>query len=252
MFKLLLPLILFPLICTAQDSSFHKAMASYKSKNYTEAIQLFDKALAEHPDQPEILFNLGLAWKNADNEAMAIGLWRKALAIDPYFSKAKEALTFVQKITPQHNSAWENYRANFLKIFPFNLSLALLSLFIALFGFSLINYLGQRKKARDDEFSDPPSLPIKTIGLGLLLILILTISLTKALDHFEKRGTLIKPNTALLVSPDEKSLELLKVQAGLEVILRKKFNTWVQIKVPGGPAGWVKAEELLQTHGRQL
>jgi len=252
MFKLFLFVILFPIICTAQDSSFHKAMASYKAKDYPKAIELFSLALKEQPDQPEILFNLGLAWQKAENKAMPIALWRKTLTIDPSYSKAKKALDFVQRIAPARNTLWEKYRAGFLRPLPFNLILALLFISLVFLGFSLINYLGLRKKAQADEFAENPGIPLKTTLWGLVFLITLIITLSKSIDNFESRGTVINVDTSLLVSPNKDSLELSKVQAGLEVIMNKSFDNWVQIKIPGGPAGWIRNEEIFQTQGRQL
>lgn len=76
------------------------------NKEYEQAIKQFSAALTINPHDPELYYNLGLAYEGANKPKEAISMYEKTLRLDKRFSNAeirldklKEELTKTKKKT---------------------------------------------------------------------------------------------------------------------------------------------------------
>ena len=71
-------------------------MAYYARRNYEQAVELFEKAIAMNQATPEYYYELGLSYiyKEPEDCAMAVPWLRKALEINPDNPQARQGLDY--------------------------------------------------------------------------------------------------------------------------------------------------------------
>lgn len=92
---------------TAETTS-QLADSAYNKENYTEAIELYNKVLAENGRSSDVYYNLGNAWFRKGNTAQAILAYERALRIDPTNADARTNLDFVNsrlEDKPENNNS---------------------------------------------------------------------------------------------------------------------------------------------------
>lgn len=233
-------------------SVFSLGLSYYESKDFDRAIVEFDKALQQKPNNPSILTNLALAHFQKNEKGQAIAYFRRALWVDPDFGPAANGLNFLLsqlevKEIPHRIESYESFRRSFLApvspwLYP------LLGSFLFFFGgWLIIRYLSARKKALAEELSLPP---FPTVGSFFLFFFLISTSfaLLKFYDLKQTRGTIIVSQAKVLAAPDEKASSLYEIPEGLEVIVQRSQNDWLQITYPGGMTGWVPARSVYATN----
>jgi len=127
-----------------------QATQNYQKGEFQGAADLFKKALDQDPTNPSLLYNWGLSEYKLNHKGSALGAWRKALAVNPSFSRAQKAVLFAEKEIPRpafaEDSFWESYRRLFRNTSMHQL-LLVTGILISLTGFLLIRYLTARKQA---------------------------------------------------------------------------------------------------------
>jgi len=238
---------------TAQNpSGFAAGINYYESKDFDKAIVEFNKALQQKPTNPSILTNLGLAYFQKNQKGQALARFRKALWLDPDFSPAETALQFALgqlevKEIPHRIQNYESFRKTFLEPVSGWVYSILGTFLFAFGGWILIRYFAARKKSLDEDLPFPP---FPTVGLIFLIafVAVTTLSILKAVDQKTTRGTIVIQQTKVLAAPDEKSSSLYEIPEGLEVIIQRTQNDWLQVTYPGGMTGWVPAQNVFVTN----
>lgn len=238
-------------VANAKGEFFSQGTQMYVSKEYEKARDLFVKELDEDPGNPTVMTNLALTEFQLGKKALAVGLLRKALTLDSGLLTAQEALQFILpsmqiKETPRQIESYESLRSNILQRLPLSAFLLLSALTFFAAGWSLISFLGRRKKAIQEE-SAIPSLPFVSILLSILVILFTGLSGLKIYDTSVIRGTIIEDKVALQTAPGENQVSILELPGGTEVIARQIQGEWVQITYPGSITGWIKKNSILMT-----
>lgn len=231
-----------------------QATQNYQKGEFQQASDLFKKALDQDPNNPSTLYNWGLSEYKLNHKGAALGAWRKALAINPTFSRAQKAVRFAEKEIPRpafaEDSFWESYRHLFRNTSMHQL-LLITAILISLTGFLLIRYLAARKQAFAEETPLPP-FPIVLSAMGVLTTILLTLTISKMADQSDVRATVVALPATLRTLPDSQATSLADLPEGAEVILRRHENNWVQVTYPGGITGWIEQEKLLPATGKQL
>ncbi|MFM8291186.1 MAG: tetratricopeptide repeat protein, partial [Planctomycetia bacterium] len=75
-----------------QSRSMSEGIAAHAAGRHAEAVALFRRAVAEHPDDPKARLNLGVALKDTGATAEAEAAYRQALAMAPRFAAAHNNL----------------------------------------------------------------------------------------------------------------------------------------------------------------
>lgn len=233
---------------------FQKGVQSYQTKDYPEAKKSFEEALALRPTSPQVLANLGHIEYQQGNKALAIGFWRKALYQSPGLISVQKALSLgldelpVKEI-PHKIQFSEEFRSKFLIPTPFPLAMGMTALLFFLFAWFLLSYLGEQKKSQEEERPHKKSI-LPPLIFGVLWILGFVLTLLKGWDLEVPRATVLVDEVSVKAGPTEKSPELFLLYSGLEVVIKGKKDSWMQVYYPGGYTGWVEKDTLFHHAGK--
>jgi hypothetical protein len=236
-------------------SDFHAdGIAALRKGDYPAARTAFQESLKLIPDNPTSLYNLGLVEYRAGNEGLALGLWRKALALAPGFFAPSHAIEWAEAKLPRialgnEFSLWEQFRETFLITIPLQSYLFLVVLLLLLSGWLLLRYVGTRRRAMLDESPLPP---FPWVAGVFVFLWILSIAATgaKFFDMSVTRATIVSEKVPVRTSPDNDGTALFDLIEGHEVIVRESSNDWFQVTVPGGMTGWVPKESVFVSSTR--
>ena len=81
------------LILVIELSSAYGALGKHR-----EAVSVLQEGIKYHPDEPRILFNLGLSYLLDRNPELAVAMFQKAVAIEPEFSQNHRLLQYSQSV----------------------------------------------------------------------------------------------------------------------------------------------------------
>ncbi|MGZ3774189.1 MAG: tetratricopeptide repeat protein [Pseudobdellovibrionaceae bacterium] len=248
-------IFLLPLSSKAESSSaelFAEGTKSYSSKDYSKALDFFEKALDKDPYNAATITNLALTQFQLGKKSVAVGLLRKALSVEPDLTTAKAGLKFVLsqmpvKDVPHKIENYESLRTTILQPVPLITFVILSILCLFASGWILISYGGRRKKAFAEE-KPLPSFPFIGSLLGFFFIIITILLILKIYDSISIRGTIVEDQISLQTAPGDNQVTILDLYGGMEVIVLETQGEWAQIKYPGSLTGWVKKSALLMTH----
>lgn len=244
-----------PVLCQAQSATpadlFKQGTQQYLAKEYKKSQELFTQSLDKDPNNPVTITNLALAEFQLGKKALAVGLLRKALAINPELPTAQSGLKFALtqlqvKEVPHQIELYEGLRAKFLQPAPLSAYLVLSALCFFASGWVLISYGGRRKKALQEEKALPP-FPLIGLILSVCFVIFTGLVALKIYDSTVLRGTIVEEKVSLQTAPGENQVAILDLYGGLEVIAHQVQGDWVQVTYPGSLTGWIKKSALLMT-----
>lgn len=246
-------IFVLPSLGLAQSSTelFNEGTKAYLAKDYTQAETLFTQSLDKDPLNSTVLTNLALTAFQLGKKPLAVGLLRKALHYEPDLETAQQALRFSLsqmqiKEVPHKIQTYESLRTGVLQPIPLlaYLGLSALSFFAA--GWTLISYVGRRKKANEEE-RQMPGFPVIAVILSSGFILFTSLVFLKIYDSTIPRATIVDEIVSLQTAPGDNQVAITELGGGLEVIVRQTQNDWVQVNYPGSATGWIKKSSVLMT-----
>lgn len=231
------------------EALFRKGLASYQTKDYGKAKEFFSEALKKEPGNTAAMTNYALASFQTNNKGEAIAWFRRVLAIEPERSEARNGLKYAMsklevKEIPHRIETYETLRQNVLSLATARMFLALTALLILAAGWTLLGWLGQRRRAIQAQEVAPPF----TFSLGVLLTLAIAGAVLtgfKLYDQTLPRGTVIGAKIEARSAPAEDAAALFDLYDGFEVVIRETKDNWVQVTYPGGLTGWIPKDRLL-------
>lgn len=238
------------------ESHFRTGIEAYQKGDADEARAAFAQALQVSSENPNALYNLALIEQDLGRTGMAIALWRKALALNPGYQPARQALNWAtdrleRKEIPHDTEIWETFRTSALVQFSLESFLLVTVLLLFLSGWLLLGYFGKRRQARLDEKPTPkPSFSV--LLFSTLFVLFAGLSLSKTFDQQSLRATVIPKKIEVRSTPDPEGTVLFDLHEGLEVIVRDSMGEWRQVTYPGGPTGWVPKTAVFSTQDKVL
>lgn len=253
-------IVLFSLFGRAESEPksdpFAAGIQALQTKDPKMAMERFREALSQHPDDTAILTNLGIAAQEAGQKGWAIAYLREALTLGSSLRETRQALEFSLsqlqiKEIPHEIEAWEKLRENVLVGISLPGLLFMNALALLLCGLVWINYLKGRKIALENETVFPP---LRIIHWAASLVLVVSVSLVicKILDLSEVRGTIVGERVQAFSAPSKEAPGLFEIYEGLEVLVQRSQDQWLQIRYPGGPTGWVPADQVHITQSKDL
>lgn len=236
------------------ESNFQEGIAAYQKGEFKQARASFTEALQNDPDNPTLLFNLAITAQSEGQIGLALALWRKALAIQPSFPDAKNAIAWAEnqlehKEIPHNVTFWQSLRKNFLVDHTLNEFLALTAVLLAVTGWLLLRYLGLRREALLQEKPYPP-FPTVTVICGLLFFASLILTTAKAYDLSALRGTIIAKKVEARSAANESATPLFDLYEGLEVVVRQTAGDWVQVTYQSTSTGWIPRSSIFTTEDK--
>ncbi len=217
---------------------FTQALQSFKQGELAKSRDSFLQLLTAHPDDPVLLYNLGLTEMTDQHPGRALAYWRKALYLDPGFSPAVAGLTqlaqlkkfdFTPSLTEQIH--WRISLTSFL------VALWLTCLFC---GFWLIRWA----RGRREENNPIPLWPVFVSGLFSVVFLFFATQRMWR-DHYQLTGTILASSAPVYASPSVDAPALFDFKEGDEVRVHHSKEGWLQVQRGDTAAGWVKKDEVL-------
>jgi len=223
----------------APDSLFFEGNKLYEEGNYEEAIEYYDRVMAEGYESPALYYNAGNAYYRSNKLGKARLYYEKALKLDPQDEDIKANLAYLQNfLVDKFNDIpvfflkrWEQKlfsslgtnRWAIISMVTFVLTLAAFSLYL------LIKRSGVRKAGF---FS------------GLILIL---VSVMGFFISMKQRKEIISPDEAIVTTvsvnvrsaPRETGTELFILHEGAKVWMEDNAGDWREIRLSDGRKGWL-------------
>lgn len=235
------------------DSAFSDGVQKYQTKAYDKARLAFDKALEFEPDNVQALTNLALVQFQLGQKGWALALARKANFLMPNFSTPISAIKYFEKNIetreiPHNIEAFENFRSSVIA--PISITNFLVFLAICFFatGWLWLDFMAQQKNLSRSTRSIF-NMPALKIVATLAFIMATALTIVKFIDLNTSRATVVLDKVTVQSAPNQTSVQLLDLYAGLEVKIESIQNDWVQITYPGTPTGWVPKSSIFQTSG---
>jgi hypothetical protein len=252
MYSIFITLFIHLASYSATSSPFLSGIESYRAKDFEASREFFIEAYKNNPQDPDTLYNLGLAEKELGLKGYALARWRQAQFMYPLFNKAKDAERLLieelpVKVLPHSPLFSEQIRDSFLKYLPQWALNAVGSVFLFWALFSTFKYIGYRKRAFLSEIT--PQLPGISLFVAWLLVPgLLYLSYQQFQIMNQTRATIVTEKAAAYSLPDPESVQLFELFEGLEVIIKRTKDEWAQVSYPGGMTGWIKSDSYLTTN----
>jgi len=237
---------------SSPEDLFRNGLTAYQNKNYEEARDAFQKALAQGPRSPQVLHNLALTYYQLNQKPQAMAFWRRALTMSPTYKAARagrdllESRLNMRPFERDSVSVWMARTLSSLSIFEL---LWLTALASSLTGWLWIRYLADRKNALDEE-QPLPTFPTPAVLLSLALVACLALIDLKLGESGKTRATVITEKASAHSLPTDEAVSLFEVLGGHEVLVRQQQNGWSQVQNGDGSTGWMKDSDILITSER--
>jgi hypothetical protein len=245
-FYLLLSLTFWGFFSFPQTNSnpvFTQALESFKLSDLAKSRESFLQLLKETPNDPVLLYNLGLVEMTDQRPGKALAYWRKALYLRPGYRPALEGLKKIEnlKIPGLITASW------YQKI-PWYVSLSTL-MGLALLTWTIGGFLTIRwRKAQ--KWNLPPRSPFAfSICLAFAVIFSLLAWSHFSSTHNHNSATLIVESASVHSSPSGEAPSLFSFKEGDTVQLIRVDGDWVQVQKSATALGWVKKEQILVHSG---
>jgi len=238
---------------TAQQL-FLEGTKLYDKKDYKGARDSFLKSLEKSPDNPYILYNLGLSSFQLKEWGLTLGAWRKSHYLMPQLKNITKLLTQVESKL-EHNrfnspSLWYQFQDRILIYLSENILFFICFMLMGLFSFVTLQYMGKRKEALANE----TQLPIFSWTLpSLFLILCLGLLLFSAkIYNYAHPQALALKKIQGKTSPTDKASELFDIQEGQTVYIKQVQSPWLQIQTLNGSKAWVLQKSVFHISGHKI
>jgi len=238
------------------ETLFKSGVAALQKNDAKTAAEELRKAFELNPDQPVVLYNLGVAEQRLGRNGAALGLWRKALTLSPEFYPARRAIDWTTKRLEKSELArdvefWESLRSAALVNVSLISYAGLFAVLLFIFGWTLLGYLGKRRRALLDE-SRLPTFPWIAGFLGVLSFAFAILTVAKFIDGQDLRATIVAKKVEARSAPADDGTPLFELYEGLEVVVQRISGDWAQVTYPGGSTGWVPRGMIFTTNATRV
>lgn len=221
------------------DSLFFEANELYRTEQYYEAIEAYQRILTDGYEHADLYYNLANAYYKVKEYPKAILFYEKALKLNPRFDDARFNLQLTKEtILPQMQELPEPFYVQLFHNIMNLLTARQWAIASILFAFLTALFVALFLIAK---LQRPKSLLFYASILSLFLLF-----LTLTSGYFRWQNTLksefaiiMKTSASIKSSPDEHSTDLYIAPAGMKVKILSTLSDWYEIKLPDGSKGWV-------------
>lgn len=233
-----------PLLAQEQSPGFMEGVTAYQNKEYQKAQTIFQSLLEQSPENPALIYNLGLAEFQLGKQGLALGLWRKARNIDSGMKDAHKAIEYVEGLLfpSEQTPTFFSSAVRALLDLPLSLWIFLSLLSFLLTGWLAIELGAKRKK---------PFLtwPVSFYFLIAACLFTTTLASVSLFEKSKDRATVVQKNLLAHTGPSETSPTLSELKEGQIILLLSRHNGWVQIRTLNGNPGWVPESSVIAFGG---
>lgn len=241
---LLLTLVL-SFSANAQNAElFEKGNDAYAAGNFEEAVENYEQVLANGETSAALHYNLANAYYRLNRVAPSIYHYEKALQLNPGDEDARNNLVFARNMAI--DAIGEETRGGFWGIFSRSTSafsasgwawVAIFCMLLFVVAF-LAYYFSQRTIIKRIMF----------IGSMFFLVLAVASSVvgfTKAsLDQESSYAIVFAEQVEVKSEPSPRAGDAFMLHEGAKVKITEDFREWVEIELPNGSSGWMRATDL--------
>lgn len=233
-----------PVIAQELAPGFIEGVTAYQNKEYQKAQNVFQSLLEQHPQNPTLIYNLGLAEFQLGNQGLALGLWRKARNLDPGSKNIQAAIAYSEDLLfpSENNPTFIQGVANTLLNVPLNVWMLLSLLSLAVAGYLAIEHGTKQKKP----FFQWPT------GFYFFLPLFIFAASLAATSLFEKsrhKATVVEKNLLVHTGPSDSTPTLSELKEGQTILVLNNHDGWLQIRTLNGDPGWVPGKSVIAFGG---
>lgn len=223
-----------------KDTRFEEGVSAYEAQKFDQAQEIFRSLVAESPDNPHLLFNLGLAEYQLGHLGLALGLWRKARYLAPDFKQTEFAIEFVEEklvtssmAPPFYQTIWKYLGALPLSLWGF----------ISLVTFSLLGWFSVEYGVKKQlSFLNWPNWILFVIPIFIFSSFYVLVETSK---RSEQKATVISQDIETRVTPSESAPALGSLVEGQVVQVKQSLGPWTQVVTTDGRPGWVPTQSLI-------
>lgn len=250
-FLVLIILAFLGVSSAAEEDAFQLGLTAFQQKDFAKAKEYFAKAYANEPLEASILHNWALTELQLGKKGYAMGLWRKALAVDPNFipaAKGREYLEQKYQMRPVEKDVWSRAFNRMIDRFSFDELLGAVAVLLASGSWLWLRFFKKRRFAFEEAQPSPPFPTVATLFTIILSLGLTTLGL-RAARQFSSRATIVASSASAKSLPSDQGATLFEVPEGAEVLVRRTQSGWLQVTNADDLTGWIEADQALVTSG---
>lgn len=201
----------------------------FNEKLYEDAIESFSEALNKAPDNPALLYNLGLVFEELNNPARAAYYYRKSLKIRPWLTSARKGISRVEKEYILEHQFPLPARINEELLFFFSL--------ICVNGIFLGTAFYMRKRRVRDV--------ILILSFSIIVIPLLGIQVYSRWERSRPYAVVGEVGGNFKKVPGEKASDWLMLTPGTTVLIQAHVDDYYQVKTGYNVKGWLIKDEII-------
>lgn len=238
----------------ATEDAYQTGVRLLQEDKSAEAEMHFEAEYKSGKNFSGLFYNWGLAAYKQNKKGLAVGLWRRALYLNPELGPAIRALDFAATQMPRNVleddlSGWPSFRAKLLDRVSLNKFLILTWIFLTTSSLLLLRFWGQHRRALKMNLPRP-KVPVIGFSFAFLFFVCFVLTVAKGISLSEIHATIVPPSVSIRTGPNEEDNIVFDLIEGVDVIVRQVQSSWVQINTSSGASGWVPAQSLFQHTGK--
>lgn len=239
-------ILLFAFLGNAQNPEqiALQAAKAYNTKQYTNAINLYEKIISAGYESSALYYNLGNAYFRNNEMTFAVFYYEKALKLAPNNEEIIHNIEVVNsKLTDKVETVPELFYKRWWKqlvnLFELN-TLALINIILlTTVLFLLVIYIVSSQ------------IFIRKISFwaGVCLFFLFCLGSIAASQRYhyiknQHQAIVFEPTVNIKSSPDENSKDIFVLHEGTKVTLLDLVADWQEIRISNGSVGWIRSSEI--------
>lgn len=228
----------------SEEDIFNSSVNYYKSRNYEQAVNEFEKLTRSGIESTALFYNLGNSYYRLGKIGNAIVNYERALKLSPGDEDVVHNLAFVNlktidKIESLPKFFLFQWWENLLSMFTLNgWSYFVLGILFFILVCIVVYFFTTRIEVQKASF-------IAGLVLSFFLIfniIILLVNLNRELNW--KFGIVMTTSLNVKTSPDNQSKDSFIIHEGSKVKIEDNLEKWYKLKLEDGKVGWANKNDI--------
>ncbi len=237
-------LVAFHAVAQDLEQTASQAAKAYNTKNYKEAITLYEKIIADGNESYALYYNLGNAYFRNNENTQAIYYYEKALKLAPNNEDIKHNIEvanskLIDKVETVPELFYKRWWIQIINLMNID-TLAIVNIIVLTLSLLLFAV-----------YVAVSNIMVRKISFwsGILLAFVFIIGITAALQRNKylsnQHDAIVFAETVnIKSSPDENSKDIFVLHEGTKVKLLDVVGGWQEIRIANGSVGWIKESDI--------